>query len=219
MMPSLRRAVLLTLACALAGCSTPRTPAYGDPSLLFKDDFSQNTSGWDAHTGSEATTNYEDGHYLIAVEQPGIDVWAQAGLDLSDLTLEVDAAYAAGPVNNEFGVMCRYAREGDKSQFYFFLISSDGYYAMGKVVKNKRTILHPTNGDFEASSAVRTDPTAANRLSATCRGSRMSFSVNGTPLGEFDDAELARGDIGLIAGTFDETGVKIHFDNLIVRKP
>ena len=214
----LRKAAIgLLLLCA--ACASRKTPQYGDPNILFQDDFSQTTTGWDAHIGSDATTNYEDGQYLIGVEQAGVDVWAQPGLKLTNLTLEVDTTYAAGPLNNEYGVMCRYTRKGDKSDFYFFLISSDGYYAMGKVVANKRTILQPTTGDFQPSSAILPDPTAVNRLSATCNGQHLSFSVNSTLLGEFDDDELSRGDIGLMAGTYDEVGVKIHFDNLVVRKP
>jgi hypothetical protein len=48
----------------------------------------------------------------------------------------------------------------------------------------------------------------------------MSLSINGAPVGEFEDADLSHGDIGLIAGTLlNEGGVKIHFDNLVVRKP
>jgi len=215
---SFRRILLFVLAWATAACASAQPPRYGDPAILFQDDFSQTTSGWDVHTGSEATTNYADEHYLIAVEQPGVDVWARPGLDLADLRLEVDAAHVAGPVDNEYGVLCRYTREGDKSSFYFFFISSDGYYAMGKVVKNQRTILNPT-GDWQASTAIRTGPTDVNHLGATCAGSRLSFSVNAISLGEFDDAELTRGDIGLIVGTFDEPGVEIHFDNLVVRRP
>jgi hypothetical protein len=45
------------------------------------------------------------------------------------------------------------------------------------------------------------------------------MAVNGTPLGDFDDEELARGDIGLMAGTFDEGGVRMYFDNVVVRQP
>lgn len=210
--------VVLALCCSLAACNTAR-PQYADPSLLFQDDFAQPTSGWNANTSAEATTNYDNGQYLIAVEQVGVDVWAQPGLEFSDTVLEVDTRYAAGPVNNEFGLICRYTRQSDKSSFYFFLISSDGYYAQGKVVDNKRTILNPATGDFQPASAILQDPTAVNRLSATCQGSHFAFTVNGTPLGEFADEELTRGDIGLMAGTYDEPGVQIHFDNLVVKKP
>ena len=216
---------LFLAACGIAlvltaACTPSRHPTYSDPNILFQDDFSQTTSGWDAYSDSEKTANYDNGQYLIAVEQTGVDVWGLPGLDLTNLRLEVDTHYADGPEDNEFGLMCRYTRDGDKHSFYFFFISSDGYYAMGKVVKNKRTVLNPTSGEYQPSDAINPDKSAVNRLRVTCAGKQMSLSINGAPMGEFEDNDLSHGDIGLIAGTLlNEGGVKIHFDNLVVRKP
>jgi hypothetical protein len=188
--------------------------------VIFQDDFSNPESGWDRHTGAEATTDYDDGRYLVAVEEPQIDVWAHPGLELTDVVVEGETQYAAGPINNEFGLMCRYSRGGDgRNSFYFFFVSSDGYYAMGKVSKDVRKVLSPPDGSFQPSDAIVQSPEATNRLTATCAGSHFSLAVNGTLLGEFDDDEHARGDIGVIAGTFDEGGVRIQFDNLLVREP
>jgi hypothetical protein len=199
--------------------SRPARPDYGDPNIFFKDDFSQPASGWDQYSDSLITTDYDHGQYLLALEETGKDIWALPGLDLTNLELQVDTAYAAGPDNNEYGVICRYASSGNRHSFYFFFISSDGYYAMGKVNKDKRTILSPDNGDFQLSEAINLDKSATNHLSATCDQDHMSFSINGAATGEFTDSELARGDVGLIVGTYDEGGVRIHFDNLVVRKP
>jgi hypothetical protein len=33
------------------------------------------------------------------------------------------------------------------------------------------------------------------------------------------DSDFASGDVGLLAGTYDEVGTDIHFDNFVVRKP
>ncbi len=204
-----------------AACTPPGTPAPpGTPGVIFYDDFSQTTSGWDQHTGSDATTDYDNGRYLIAVEEPGVDVWGRPGLELTDLSLDVDARYLAGPTNNEFGVFCRYSRSSDgRNSFYFFLISSDGYYALGKVVNDVRTILNPEAGSFQPAPAVRLEPEAVNHLAATCHGNQFALAVNGTPSGEFTDDALPQGDIGLLAGTFDEGGVRIDFDNVVVRPP
>lgn len=214
-----RAAACLSLALGAACAASPGSqPTPVEPGVLFRDDFSQPTSGWDAYTGVDVITNYAEGRYLIAVEQVGVDVWARPGLNFTDLILETDTQYAAGPVNNEYGVMCRYERGSDgRASFYFFFISSDGYYALGKVVKNARTILSPAEGSFQPSDAIRLAPDAINRLRATCAGNQFSLAVNDTPVGEFTDDELTRGDVGLIAGTFDEGGVRIQFDNLVVR--
>jgi hypothetical protein len=212
--------ILLAFAAALAACGPTGQPQQAEPGILFRDDFSQTNSGWDTHTGPDLTTDYVDGRYLIAVEEPGVDVWARPGLALTDLVFEAETQYAAGPLNNEYGLICRYERRGDgRNSFYFFFVSSDGYYALGKVVGDVRTILSPEVGSFQPSEAIRLEPEATNTLTATCTGNRLALAVNGLQVGEFTDDELRRGDIGLIAGTFDEGGVRIHFDNVVVRQP
>jgi hypothetical protein len=216
-----RRVVALIAVVGLAGCGGPGGAATPGPAgVLFQDDFSQTTSGWDTHTGADVITNYEDGRYLIAVEEPGVSVWARPGLELTDVVLEADSQYGAGPVNNEYGLLCRYTRGGDgTNSFYFFFVSSDGYYALGKVVRDVRTVLNPDDGSFQPADAVVQGPEASNHLTATCDGTHFSLAVNGTVVGEFDDDELPRGDVGVIAGTFDEGGVRIYFDNVVVRQP
>src|SRR5712692_6098229 len=213
-------AVFLTLF-EVAGCAPARPSSTPPPAgVLFQDDFANANSGWDKNSGAEVTTNYDNGQYLIAVGQPSVDVWAQPGLDLTDVAVLVQSQYDAGPANNEYGVMCRYQRGGDgKSSFYFFLISTDGYYALGKVSKDVRKILSPAEGSPQPTSAIKSQTDAVNELSATCQGNHLALAVNGAQVGEFNDDELKRGDIGLIAGTYDEGGVKIHFDNLVARQP
>lgn len=188
--------------------------------MLFQDDFSNPESGWDKATGADVTTNYDSGRYLILVGQPSVDVWAQPGLDLTDVAVTVQGQYSAGPINNEYGVICRYQRGGDgKSSFYFFVISTDGYYAMGKVAKDVRQILSPSQGSPQPTTAIKPAQDAANEISASCSGTRLAMTVNGTALGEFTDDELKHGDIGLIAGSYDEGGVQIHFDDFSARRP
>lgn len=215
-------AVLAVAIVSVWTALTPRQPArrapqYDDPNLLLLDDFSSVESGWDSYSDSEKTLNYDNGQYVIALDVPGKIVWATPQLDFTNVVFDVDTSYFAGPINNEFGVMCRYTQQGDSHSFYFFVISSDGYYALGKVIRGKRTILDPT--DYAPSEAIQLGETGVNHLTATCTGSHMSFSINGTPVGAFEDNELLHGDVGLLAGTFDEVGVKIHFDNVEVRRP
>ncbi len=219
-MPKLlfRLSALLIFTTLAAGACAPRPAGpSSDPNLLFKDDFTKTDSGWDQYSGAEGTVNYDQGQYLIKIEQPKIYLWGTPGLSLTDAVVEADAAHAAGSVNNEYGLICRFAKNGDKSSFYFFVISSDGYYASGKVVKDELTYLDPS--DFKASPVIRQAPTETNHLAATCQGNTLSFTINGQPLAKFQDGDLTHGDVGLLAGTFDEPGVAIHFDNVVVRKP
>jgi hypothetical protein len=216
---SMFRLAGLMLAAALLGaaCASQAAPTPGVVTTLLQDDFTQPTSGWDKYSGAEGQVGYDGGHYLIRVDQPQIYLWGTPGLNLADSTVDVEAAYVAGPLNNEFGLLCRFAKNNDKSSFYFFAISSDGYYVSGKVVQNKLTDLDPS--DFKPSKAIQTGASARNHLTATCQGNHMTFAVNSTLLSTFTDDELKFGDVGLLAGTFDEAGVAIHFDALVVKKP
>jgi hypothetical protein len=209
---------VLLAGLALAGCTNAAQPTPRADGVIIADDFSNPQSGWDRHTGAEITTDYAEGRYLITIETANLDAWGLAGLDLNDMQVQAEASRAAGPDDNAFGVLCRFSRSGDQSNFYFFLISSDGYYAVGKVVKDERTYLNPA-GDFEPLAAVRTGPAAVNVLSVTCREDELALAVNGTPAGTFTDGDLTHGDVGLIAGTFNEGGVAIAFDNVVVRLP
>ena len=46
-----------------------------------------------------------------------------------DLRIEVDVSKQNGPDDNAFGVLCRYQ---DPENFYYFLISSDGFGGIGR---------------------------------------------------------------------------------------
>lgn len=212
------RLIWLMAAAWLAGCALGPQPTPRADGVILQDDFSDPQSGWDRHTGAEITTDYVEGRYLIAVSAANLDAWGLANLDLNDMRVQAEAVRVAGPADNAFGILCRFTRTGNQSNFYFFLISSDGYYAVGKVVKDRRAYLNPA-GDFEPLAAIRAEPDAMNTLDAVCRGDQLSFTVNGTPAGAFSDGELTHGDVGLLAGTFNAGGVQIAFDNVTVRQP
>jgi hypothetical protein len=214
--PPLARLVALVMLLASACTPRPSGPP-GDPNLLFKDDFANVDSGWDRYTGAEGAVGYAEGQYQIRVDEPNIYLWGTPGLDLTDSALEADTIYAAGPANNEFGLICRFTQTDGKKNFYFFFISSDGYYVAGKVVRDKKTYLSAP--DFQSSAAIKKDLATVNHLSATCAENNMAFAVNGVALGQFQDDELKHGGFGLIVGAYDEGEVEIRFDNVTVRKP
>jgi hypothetical protein len=213
----LRFGLLGILLWALAACASQPTPRADG--VILEDDFSNSQSGWDTYTGADITTNYDAGRYLVAVETPNRDGFGLAGLDLNDMRISVEAQASGGPRDNAYGLICRHTRSGDSNSFYFFLISSDGYYGVGKVVnQTKRTFLNPAR-NFEPLAAIKTGEGEVNELEATCQGSRLSFVVNGVAAGSFEDDALTHGDVGLIVGTFNEGGVRIHFDNVVIWQP
>jgi hypothetical protein len=224
---------LSTLACALIGSggddslqdvAQPDQPAdaqqpTADPgsapasTVLFQDDFSDVNSGWDRVNVTEGVTDYANGAYRIFVDTAETDVWANPNLDFNDVRIEVDATKVGGSDNNDYGLQCRYV---DSENFYFFIISSDGYYGVGKVKDGVQVLIGSDN--MPPSDKIITGD-AGNRIMAECVGSTLRMYVNGALLTEVNDGDFASGDVGLIAGSFDESGVDIYFDNLIVYAP
>jgi hypothetical protein len=60
---------------------------------------------------------------------------------------------------------------------------------------------------------------ATNHIRADCVGDTLTLYVNGEKLAEAKDSDFTSGDVGLMAGTFDQVGVDIRFDNFVVSRP
>jgi hypothetical protein len=206
-----------------ASSPTPDRPSQAVPVVptsapvrktLFEDDFSDPTSGWPSSSDADKYADYSgDGRYLIQVIAAQHDVWVHPGEDFADVRIEVDATKSFGPDNNDFGIICRFQ---DSDNFYYLIVSSDGYQVIGKY----------QDGDSQYLSAEKMQPTTAmdagnatNHIRADCNGSTLTLYANGRQLASVTDSSFSSGDIGLIVGTFDEPDVGILFDDLIVYEP
>jgi hypothetical protein len=181
--------------------------------VLYRDDFSDPSSGWDKAKTAQFTAGYEDGSYRMFLNQANYDVWANPGKGFTDASIEVTADKIGGPDNNNYGVICRYK---DANNFYAFLISSDGYHLIIAKVKGEWQPLGMEQ--MQASSKIK-QGSASNAIRADCVGDRLVLYVNGSKLMETTDTRSESGDVGLIAGTFDEPGVDIRFTDFVVYQP
>lgn len=183
--------------------------------VLFQDDFSDPSSGWDRVSKQDGITDYDDGAYRILVNTTNTDIWANPDLDFdfTDTRIFVDATAGGGDDDNDFGLICRYQ---DDKNFYFFLISSDGYYGIGKVSDNVQQLV---GLESMLPSEVIRQGKLTNQLQADCIGSTLRLHVNGVLLAEVEDSDFTSGNVGLMAGSFATPGTDIHFDNFVVRKP
>lgn len=204
--------LLLCTACQQV-LPLPATPA--GQNRLFWDDFSNPDSGWQpvSSLASSGSAGYADGVYRITVNSANHDDWAMPGLNLADVRIDVEAIRIGGDRNNRFGVICRAI---SPDSFYVFLISSDGYYGIGKIARNRYQILG-------SQSLLPSDQiprgSAYLSLRADCVGDRLSLFVNGEKIAEVRDGEFQSGDVGLIAGAYNTVGTDIFFDNFSVSTP
>jgi hypothetical protein len=199
----------------LTACSSPviknLTTRSGD--TLFADDFSDASSGWATLLDEKGFMDYYSSGFRIWVNTPGYNYWSTPGKDFQDVRIDVDAARIGGPEENRYGVLCRYQ---DVDNYYFFIISSDGYMGIGKVVNGLTSLL---GQDMMIFNPAISSGVAPNHLQAQCLGDTLTFFVNGLPAGIAVDTDFKAGDIGLVAGAFDTVGVDVLFDNLVVVKP
>lgn len=215
----MKKLFALLLAVLLSACqmSLPFLPddafaQSGD--ILLQDDFSNPQSGWRTAANEVGLAEYTpDGLFHIRVDAPSYNFWSTPGLNVSNVIMEVDSLKLSGPEINRIGLICRYQ---NPQNYYFFIISTDGYYGVGKVKDGVSTLLAQTQ--MERNGAVQSGA-AINRLRGECVGNTLIFYVNQKPLAIVDDPDFPSGDVGLLAGAFDEAGVDVYFDNLTVTKP
>jgi hypothetical protein len=202
-------AVITIAAFLFTACAAP--PGRG--AVLYVDDFSNPETGFNRQSDADAVTDYADSQYKIEIFTPNLNVWSVAGPQFADALVEVNAHTAGGTENNLYGVICRHQ---DDDNFYFFGISADGYYAIGKVKDGSIVMLSSTV--FEFSDRIITGQ-AANHIAATCAAQTLTLTVNNSTLAEVTDADFSKGQVGLIAGTFNDAPTDVRFGDLLVTQP
>jgi len=209
---SLLLALLLipALACSTAGIAESLVTSG---SVLYQDIFSNPQSGWGELSAASGTADYLNGAYHIVVNQPQVNLWTHPGMNFSNVHEEVSLMTPSGPLANRMGLICRLK---DEKNFYFFVISADGYYGIGKTKDGQTNLL---NGDkMQPSDSILTG-SQINRIRADCVGNVLMLYVNDTFVTSVKDDDFSSGDVGILAGTFDQPGADVYFDNFLVLKP
>jgi hypothetical protein len=188
---------------------TPNPPRV----VLYEDDFSDPESGWEHYREVDGILDYEDDAYRVQVNGFPHMFWVNAGVDLEDVIIEVEAEVQPGIEKNQYGVICRLDEEFD---YYALFISSEGEYGIGYMKDWVLTLLGP--GELAFSEAI-VQGEASNQITAACVGETLSLSVNGVELLSVEDTRLTHGDTGLTVGTVDEPGADVLFDNYVLFEP
>ncbi len=203
--------IFFSVSLFLAACQTNRVLLTGD--VLFTDDFSTRENSWTHLVNDNGVMDYNAGGFRFYIREPNLNYWTTAGRNFDDVRIEVDALQYSGPEENRLGVVCRYR---DDLNYYFFVISTDGYYAIGKVKDGVQSLLG--QDAMRYASAIETG-IAINHLRAECQGSTLRFYINDAPVALVDDLDFTEGDVGLLAGTFDVGELDVLFDDFKVLQP
>lgn len=195
---------LLVLLSVLSGCLGQSQP--------FEDDFSDPASGWGAASHETYVRGYQQGRYLFQIDVPRWFVWATRGHTYGDVEIDVTTR-STGQSDNHYGVLCRYEDE----QAYYFAISADGYYAIFRMTEGEG--LYPLTGTAMLRSLLIHTDGSDNRIVVSCEGPTLTLYVNGEQVAQVEDETLAKGDVGMAAGTASQGGTTVWFDDLMVLRP
>ena len=216
--PILTIVILLTtisIACGFGSDTAKDTSSESVKNgILFQDDFSDNSGYWYTFVDETGITDYENEGFRININEPGSYHWTNPELEFTDTRIEVKATKIGGPEENDFGIICRYQ---DENNFYFFTISSDGYYGIAKIIDGVESLVGMEELGYDATAINPAE--FSNMVGAECIGTTFTLYANGKKLVEVSDSGFASGNIGLIASTYEEPGTDILFDNLIVKLP
>lgn len=206
--------ILFTSACTVAAPSGTATQDQAVPSgtVLFQDDFANPGSGWSRFSAAEGVMDYDSGSFRILVNALDTNFWSTPQKNFTDVRLEVDAGKLGGPDENRIGLICR----SSGADYYFFIITSDGYYGVGLFSGGQAVLLG--QNEMLASENINKG-LAVNHLRADCTGDQLTFYVNGFQIAAVQDATLKSGDVGMLVGTFAKPGVDVILDNFVALKP
>ncbi|MGH2535928.1 MAG: hypothetical protein ACRDHL_00870 [Candidatus Promineifilaceae bacterium] len=220
-MPAGRWLAFCVLTLGLVGClpeGVGGPAACNEDGALFADPFDdpERECGWSLYQRSGATAEIAEGELRLSTSQPGQIWWANAGRNFDDVVISVEAIQVSGPDDNAYGVICRYQ---SPENFYVFLVSGDGYYAVGKYQSGRAEIEYLSGeGQYQFDERIN-QGAASNDLQVSCIGGDLLLNVNGATLAEVSDPTFVTGDIGLAASTFEPGASVIAFDDLRVTVP
>ena len=207
--------ISLLAACSV-GDNTP-DPCDDGGAALFHDDFTgEQDCGWVLYNQGGAVTTIEEGAFRISTSQPGQIWWSNPERQFDNVVITTQARQLSGPDDNAYGIICRYQNE---ENFYLFLISGDGYYAIGKYQSGTAQVIYLSgDGRFQFSDVIN-QGVATNQIRAVCNGNELSLSVNGLPLETVTDPTFVTGDVGLGVSTLEPGTAVVEFDDLLVLAP
>jgi serine/threonine protein kinase/S1-C subfamily serine protease len=190
-----------------SGIDSSDMPSEGE--VLFSDDFSVEGL-WDTGSSDNGSIAYANNAYEVKVVVDNYLIWGNAYQQFDDTVISVQAQVVDSSAEGDFGIICRYQDEGN---FYALEVTENSYYSIWKYVDGEFNSLV----DWTISRDIPTGQ--AMTLTAACVGNTLTLAVNGSPLVEVQDNTFNGGDVGLIAGTWNEPGLRVRFDDFLVNSP
>ena len=155
---------------------------------------------------------------VFELNDPNSNLFAYSILNdftYTDVKMETTASNR-GVNDNNVSLICRYTDRG----WYEFNIANSGLYwiyaydSIGAVAKGYNQL-------YAGGSTAIKPGQDTNIYTATCKGNKLSLSINGVDIRTITDNQFRfdQGKIGLSVSSFQVLRVKIEFDSLKISQP
>jgi hypothetical protein len=187
--------------------------------LLYEDDFTNPTTGWDVAEFDNYFIGYhEPESYHIEIKSPHlrapvVPIPEPATHNYPDATIEAEIQT----------VSARTSTEGDYRYGLVFRRSGDQYYAFAispttkkwEVFKSSPSgLVSLASGEEQSIHELDVDDV----LRVDAQGPNFLFSINDQLVGQVTDSDYPGGEIGFYAENFENANTHVHYGNLTVRE-
>lgn len=206
------RASILFSALALAALTGPTLAG----TVVFKDDFSSASSGWDDN--SEATMRgktrgmgiYTDGKFqMTPLEDNTMGLLpSPRQATTGNVRLESETFLYVSTGSGGAGLFCR---ASDRDNFYAFLVTGAGEW---RIVKSRGGKGETLAGGRLPKQVV--DGMVDGKIGASCAGETLSLSFKGKTMGSARDATFSAGNSGLMIIGSDLASTYATYDDFLL---
>lgn len=189
------------------------------PVILYFEDFEDTASGWERYHEYDGILDYEDGAYRMKVDATNNLFWVKAmnPEPFDHALIQVKTILLESQQDAPYGIICRL---DENNQYYYFFITGDGHFGIGKHLTNPslQQILLADDGG-QTSTVINLGLNATNTIRVGCNENHLSLFVNDVRLLEAYDDQLQSGNLALLAGVQDSPGIDVLFDDFTVMEP
>jgi hypothetical protein len=182
--------------------------------VIFTDDFSDTTI-WGILDDSTASIRYDSNGLRMRVFEKNWYVWSTPNSEMyENIRAEVTVYNNNGKTTTAFGILC--SQQEVSSSFYYMVITPGGKYGILKAASGRADVFLTNNDQWGTSNLIRQNA-SSYRIGADCGYGILSLYVDGILIDSVYDTSYARGSVGLIARSGDETGSgDVTFDDFIL---
>ncbi|NEO53527.1 MAG: PDZ domain-containing protein [Okeania sp. SIO3B5] len=159
---------------------------------------------------------FKDGGLFQQVSKPNRGYWNSWDANYLPYNIQktdysADLTKINSPDNEAYGILTRIRGNNDQN-YYYLLITSNGYFSMGKHSKEN----WENKINWKEDNSIN-QGNGLNRLRVVTEGNLITGFINGKEVGNFKDNSYKSGNIGVYSESGKQgNGVAVNFDNIKV---